>query len=170
MDAVQIERITDLSEADGWIEMQRSYLHHACQRHHDATGHWVDPESELEKTVETIGKCLGADGRFLTARDPGGALLGMVLLHRLQGGKAEVKRLFIDPAARGRGIARRLMARIETEARAMGCSALYLDTTVGLHEAIALYRALGFTDADFDTESVQDPEIARHLVFLEKPL
>jgi hypothetical protein len=52
----------------------------------------------------------------------------------------------------------------------MGMSALYLDTTPGFPEAIALYRAIGFMDAAYDPASVQDPALLPHLVFMEKPL
>ena len=52
----------------------------------------------------------------------------------------------------------------------MGLSALYLDTTTGFPEAIALYRTLGFEDAQHDAASVQDPAIIEHLVFMEKTL
>jgi GNAT superfamily N-acetyltransferase len=58
----------------------------------------------------------------------------------------EVKRLWIAPAARGQGLARRLMQAIEDQARQMGLTSLRLDTNATLTEAIALYRRTGWTD------------------------
>lgn len=58
----------------------------------------------------------------------------------------EVKRLWVDPAARGLGLARRLMRAIEDEARRLGMTELKLDTNAALPEAIALYRSDGWTD------------------------
>lgn len=50
----------------------------------------------------------------------------------------------------------------------MGLTALYLDTSSGLREAIVFYQSLGFKDAPFDPSSVQDPEIAHPPVIMEK--
>ncbi|MEL7012432.1 MAG: GNAT family N-acetyltransferase, partial [Pseudomonadota bacterium] len=67
-------------------------------------------------------------------------------------------------------LARKLMAKLEAEADGMGIDTLYLDTTRGLTEAIAFYQSLGFVDAPYDPASVQDPDIAAHLVIMEKAL
>ena len=68
----------------------------------------------------------------------------------LKGGPdhAEIKRLWIAPAARGQGLARRLMQAAEDQARALGIALLRLDTHRALTEAIALYRATGWTEID----------------------
>ncbi|MBE0553733.1 MAG: GNAT family N-acetyltransferase, partial [Rhodobacteraceae bacterium] len=47
---------------------------------------------------------------------------------------------------RGLGLARRLMAAIEDEARLLGMAALRLDTNATLTEALALYRSSGWHD------------------------
>ena len=54
--------------------------------------------------------------------------------------------MFVQPTARGGQIGRRLLERIEEEARAAGLSMLRLETGVYQEEAIALYRKQGFTD------------------------
>ncbi|MEM6482247.1 MAG: GNAT family N-acetyltransferase [Pseudomonadota bacterium] len=167
---ITIEMVTDLAQAPGWIDMKREFLTLAAARHLNATGQVLDLEEQLHHTVAKIDTFLGEDGRFFVARSEAGKLVGMVLLHRLASGKGEVKRMFIRPEARRLGLARKLMDKLETEARAMGLSALYLDTSSGLGEAIAFYKSLGFHDAPFDPSSVQDPEIAKHLVIMEKPL
>ena len=167
---IRIDLVTDLSEVPGWIDMKRDYLRFAVSRHKEATGQEIDPEEQLSHTVARIDDFLGSDGRFIVARNPEGDLIGMVLLHRLANGKGEVKRLFVRPQARRMGLAKRLMDKLESEAREMGLSALYLDTSSGLKEAIAFYAGLGFEEAPFDPASVQDPDIARHLVIMEKSL
>lgn len=80
---------------------------------------------------------------FLVARLDGQAI-GCVALVDL-GDYGEVKRLFVDPASRGTGAARALMARLETTARAAGHTEIMLETGEKLAAAVALYRALGFT-------------------------
>ncbi|MDP3196069.1 helix-turn-helix domain-containing GNAT family N-acetyltransferase [Tabrizicola sp.] len=72
--------------------------------------------------------------------------VGCVSLRPLASGGAEVKRLWVHDSARGQGLARRLMTQIEEEARTMGHTTLKLDTNSALSEAIALYRATGWTD------------------------
>jgi len=166
----KIEVVTDLADLPGWIDLNREYLNFAVARHEEATGQVVDPESQLHQTVSHIDEFLGPDGRFIAAQNSNGDLIGMVLLHRIANGKGEIKRLFVRPQARGTGLATRLMDRLETEAREMGLIALYLDTSSGLREAINFYAVRGFNEAPFDPTSVQDPEIAQHLVIMEKLL
>lgn len=84
-------------------------------------------------------------GRFLIAWSDD-LPVGCVSLRPLDAGTAEVKRLWVHGSARGMGLARRLMTAIEDEARGMGHTALKLDTNSALTEAIALYRATGWTD------------------------
>ena len=88
-------------------------------------------------------------------RPPQGAVLvafrgdepvACVCLHTLSPGLGEVKRLYVAPAARGQGLARRLMTAIEDQARALGLTRLNLDTNEALTPAIALYRATGWQD------------------------
>ncbi|MGW6201910.1 GNAT family N-acetyltransferase [Kribbella sp. NPDC055110] len=60
-------------------------------------------------------------------------------------GDGEVKRMYVVPAARGRGYARALLAGLEAAARAAGYSALRLSTGELQPEAIALYESSEYT-------------------------
>ncbi|HET9069033.1 MAG TPA: helix-turn-helix domain-containing GNAT family N-acetyltransferase [Amaricoccus sp.] len=62
------------------------------------------------------------------------------------GAVAEVKRLWVAPAARGLGLASRLMAEIESAARRLGIATLRLDTNRALPEAARLYRRTGWRE------------------------
>jgi putative acetyltransferase len=57
---------------------------------------------------------------------------------------AEIKRMYTRPVARGRGVAKALLRKIEEEARGAGKSVLRLETGTYQHEAIGLYEAMGF--------------------------
>ncbi|WP_240641191.1 GNAT family N-acetyltransferase [Nocardioides ferulae] len=57
---------------------------------------------------------------------------------------AEIKRMYVVPAARGRGHARRMLAHLEQSAREAGFAALVLETGLRQPEAIALYESSGY--------------------------
>lgn len=60
----------------------------------------------------------------------------------------ELKRMFVTEEARGQGIAKALLLRIEQEARTLGLPALKLETGTKQPEAIALYRKYGFQECE----------------------
>lgn len=96
-----------------------------------------DPEAE---------EMIRPKGAFLVAREGGLPVACAGLKGR--GDWGEVKRLWVAPRARGRGLAGRLMARIETAARELGMTHLRLDTNVALPEAAALYRKAGWHEIE----------------------
>ncbi|BDM66657.1 N-acetyltransferase [Streptomyces nigrescens] len=59
-------------------------------------------------------------------------------------GDAEIKRMFVLPQARGRGLARRILAALEADARAAGRSRMVLETGIKQPEALALYASAGY--------------------------
>ncbi len=61
-------------------------------------------------------------------------------------GHAEMKRVFVDPAARGKCVARALMEALEREAARLGVTLMQLETGIRQPEAIALYRKLGYAE------------------------
>lgn len=61
------------------------------------------------------------------------------------GRTVEVKRMYVATAARGRGLARRMLAHLETDAAAYGAEAVVLETGLAQPEAIALYESSGYT-------------------------
>ena len=65
-------------------------------------------------------------------------------VRRLADGVGEIKRMWVDPAVRGVGLGRRLLAHLEQLAAAQGLSLIRLDTNAALTEAIALYDRSGY--------------------------
>jgi putative acetyltransferase len=85
-------------------------------------------------------------GRLLLATE-GEAPAGCVGLHEWDARIAEMKRLYVRPAFRGRGLGRILTDAALADARALGYCSVRLDTIPTLMQpAIALYRELGFRE------------------------
>lgn len=86
------------------------------------------------------------NGRLLLAEYVG-QLAGCVALHKLQHGICEMKRLYLRPQFRGKGMGRVLADRIIGEARRIGYERMRLDTVEPvMKDAVAMYRRIGFRE------------------------
>jgi GNAT superfamily N-acetyltransferase len=130
---------------------------------------WIEPESpeswgEARRLIEEYAASLALDlsfqdfeheinslpseygppgGAFLLAMEDGRAV-GCIGLRRFSDEAGEVKRLYVVPACRGRGLARALVEGILASARRLGYARLLLDTLPSMKEAQSLYRSFGF--------------------------
>jgi GNAT superfamily N-acetyltransferase len=86
-------------------------------------------------------------GLFVIAR-VAGETVGCGALDFLDDTSAEIKRMWISPQIRGIGLGKRLLARLESEARRAGRPRVVLDTNGSLTEAIAMYEASGYARTD----------------------
>jgi GNAT superfamily N-acetyltransferase len=84
-------------------------------------------------------------GAYLVGSEGDDALAGGGL-RRLSEGVAEIKRMYVRPSARSRGVARALLQALEDEARALGYAAVRLDTGPKQLHGLALYRSAGYVD------------------------
>ncbi len=77
--------------------------------------------------VKVDGKLMGCGGFRVVGRD-----------------YAEIKRIFVDPSARGLGLAKALLSRLESESRLLGLSEMKLETGISQPEAIGLFERCGY--------------------------
>lgn len=80
----------------------------------------------------------------LLARDEDETAIGCGALRGIADGVGELKRMFVVPSARGRGVARLVLAALEDEARSRGWTTLRLETGPRQPEVIALYIGAGY--------------------------
>ena len=92
------------------------------------------------------GAAYSPPGTILIAERAGHAI-GCVALKYLGSASAEVKRLYVRPADRG-GVGAALMVHLHEHADRHGLNHLVLDVLTTRQHAIALYRALGYTDVE----------------------
>lgn len=106
------------------------------------------------------GRLLVAVGRSGTPAAGATSMLGCAGVRRLpgHGGVAELKRMFVRPGARHRGVARGLLAACEQAASDLGYRALWLETGLRQPEAVALYRSVGYTDVERFGQYAHEPE------------
>jgi putative acetyltransferase len=96
-------------------------------------------------------------GAFLVIYHEGNPV-GCGAVRRLDPETAELKRMYVCPAVRGRGLGRRLVAALEAEAHTLGVRRLILETGTRQSAALALYRATGFQPIPLYGEYVRSPE------------
>jgi GNAT superfamily N-acetyltransferase len=85
------------------------------------------------------------DGAYLVGYEDADAIAGGGV-RRLDDGVAEIKRMFVRPAARSRGVARALLEALELTAKELGYQRVRLDTGPKQVHGLALYRSAGYVD------------------------
>lgn len=103
--------------------------------------------------------------RFLVARDADGRVVatGALVAH---GDWAEIKRMWVEEHARGRGLSRQVLDALMAEADRAGIAVLRLETGVVSHAALALYGRMGFVRRGPFADYAEDPLS----VFMERRL
>jgi len=99
-----------------------------------------------KELAELPGDYAPPDGRMLLATYEG-QLAGCVALHKLDGAICEMKRLYLRPKFRGKGLGRVLAETVIHQARQIGYKRMRLDTVEPMmKDAVAMYRRLGFKE------------------------
>ena len=97
------------------------------------------------------------DGAFVIAYLDGLAV-GCGAVRRLDEATAELKRMYVDPSVRSRGIGRALVEALEREARLLGVTRVVLETGTRLAPAIKLYEGMGYGRIPLFGEYLSSPD------------
>jgi putative acetyltransferase len=132
--------------------------------------HSADALLLIERLSAELGARYNDDGSGAFSPDdilvPGGAFViarlhqepvGCGALRPLREGIGEIKRMFVEPRARGRGIARKILRELEAIAERTGYNAVWLETGTLQPEAIALYETSGYKRIDCYGQYVDNP-------------
>ena len=103
------------------------------------------PEAKGETDDLRNDELLPPTGRFVVVYDDAGEPVACGAIRRRDDEAAEIKRMYVRPAARGRGLSRMVLLELEATALRMGYRALVLETGARQPEAIALYESAGYT-------------------------
>jgi GNAT superfamily N-acetyltransferase len=128
-----------------------------------------DIKSMLEQDMVELDKFLPPEGRLLLGQYDH-QIAGIACMKKIGEGIGEVKRMYVRPEYRRKGIGRALLEAVIKEARQIGYSNIRLDSTRFMKEAHALYRSVGFQDIEPYPESEIPEEYRSHWVFMEMAL
>jgi ribosomal protein S18 acetylase RimI-like enzyme len=107
----------------------------------------LDFQGFEEELSALPGKYAEPEGRLVIARVDG-HVAACIGLRRFDAMTGEIKRLYVRPAYRGRGLAKLLTVRMLAEAQAIGYERVVLDTLRSMTPAINLYLAMGFHEIE----------------------
>ncbi|ENO96595.1 carbonate dehydratase [Thauera phenylacetica] len=110
---------------------------------------WLGVDLSFQGFADEIANLPGAygaaDGRLFYA-EVDGQPAGCVGIRRFSEGVCEMKRLYVDPVFRGRGVGRKLALAAIKAAHLFGYRRILLDTVPSMRIAVKLYRELGFKE------------------------
>jgi ribosomal protein S18 acetylase RimI-like enzyme len=139
--------MTRFTTDSGFVEAERTAIVALLREYEAGIGISLCFQNFDAEVAKLPGDYAPPKGQMLIVRDTQeGTLVGCVALRAVPGDPqmCEMKRLYVRQQARGHGLGRRLATAAMAEAKRLGYRRICLDTLPTMHEAQALYRALGF--------------------------
>jgi GNAT superfamily N-acetyltransferase len=154
------------------------YLWAVCPPCNERYGTAFDPEAMVPVDMAHLEVFEPPQGRLLLAFDDGApgaeggapGAAGIVCVRTIGPGTAEIKRMYVRPDRRRRGIGRALVDAAVAEMREAGYERIRLDSARFMTEAHSVYRAAGFREIESYPESEVPAAFHEHWVFMELSL
>ncbi len=126
-------------------ENQIGHIKELFKEYEESLGFDLSFQDFEKELAELPGEYSPPGGRLMLAVQ-GEEVVGCVALRKIEDGICEMKRLYIRPNFRRKGIGRQLAEKIISEARKIGYTHMRLDTISSMKEANTLYESLGFKE------------------------
>ena len=112
--------------------------------------HFKLEERDRRQLADPVAAYVDPGGAVLIA-EAEGEVIGCVALAARASGAYELSKMAVSPAARGRGVGRKLLAAAIDHARSLGATSVYLGSSKRLPSAVHLYEAFGFEHVPRET-------------------
>jgi GNAT superfamily N-acetyltransferase len=132
-------------------------------------GFRFDIAAMIEEDMNTLGKFMPPKGRLLLGYVEDQPM-GIACLKALTDSIGEIKRMYVRPQARNRGLGRALLNQLLEEARQIGYERVRLDSARFMTEAHNLYRSAGFHEIEAYEGSEIPKEFQKNWIFMEREL
>lgn len=150
-------------------ELFWEYLQWANAKVNEEFGVNFEIENMLETDMLQLDKFMPPEGRLLLGYTEE-QLAGIACLKYLAPKICEIKRMYVRPGNRKRGLGRALVNQLLTEATQIGYERIRLDSARFMKEAHHLYRTMGFSEIEAYEGSEIPQEFQKHWIFLEMEL
>jgi GNAT superfamily N-acetyltransferase len=150
-------------------ELFSQYLWAVCPPCNREYGTSFDPEAMVPDDMAHLEVFTPPQGRLLLAFGEAEAV-GIICVRTIRPRLGEIKRMYVRPAFRRRGIGRALVDAAVAEMRTEGYAALRLDSARFMSDAHSVYRAAGFREIEPYLESEVPRAFHAHWVFMELSL
>jgi GNAT superfamily N-acetyltransferase len=169
MDIIKIIIATKERHAQPIRELFWEYLQWGNVKLDEEFGFHFDIAAMIEVDMNTLDKFMPPKGRLLLGYVDDQPM-GIACLKALTDNIGEVKRMYVRPEARNRGLGRALLNLLLEEARQIGYERVRLDTARFMTEAHKLYRSAGFREIEAYEGSEIPKEFQNHWIFMEREL
>ena len=119
------------------------YSHWFCENATQEFGVSLEVDEVLQRFMTGIDNFYPPHGRLYLA-EYAGDIAGVGCLKRLGDDLGEIKRMFVQPEYRGKGIGKRILDQLIADARAIGCPKICLDSPKFSTVSHGLYQSRGF--------------------------
>ena len=166
---IQIIIATKEQHTQSIRELFWEYLQWANAKVKENFGVSFDIATMLEEDMNTLDKFMPPKGRLLLGYVEDQPM-GIACLKELMNNIGEIKRMYVRPQARKRGLGRTLLNQVLEEARQIGYTLVRLDSARFMTEAHQLYRTNGFREIEAYEGSEIPKEFQKNWIFMEQDL
>jgi GNAT superfamily N-acetyltransferase len=141
----ELVAVDDAATREAARELITEYLRWIASVAAASYGLSFDIDAMVTSDIEDRAKFYPPSGRFYVIRREN-AHVGVGCLRRITPSVAEIQRMYVQPHVRGVGAGRLLLQQLLSDARAIGCEAVRLESLKFLSAAHALYTSVGFAE------------------------